>query len=182
MAESLQATFAHDKSITVASIYCNYKDRTAQTPVNLLANIWSQLQEGSLDPEVESLHDRQSNARPRLDDVCKILRAEVNKFSKVFVIVDALDECEPAYRLRLLTELRALSPKLKLLVTSRFFDSSGADISAEADIEILASDADLARYIQERAQETPRLARWIASNVSLLPRLIENVTNAAQQM
>ena len=138
----------------VASIYCNYKDKMTQTPVNLLANIWSQIrQKDSLDPEVEALYDRHSNARPRLDDICKILRAEVNRHTKVFVIIDALDECEPAYRLRLLTELRALQPKLKLMVTSRFFDAIGADMGVDTDIEILASDTDIKRYIQRQRRQ-----------------------------
>lgn len=76
--ESLQKSFANESSIAVASIYCNYKDKTAQTPTTLLASIWSQIRrEGTLDPEVEALYDRQPNSSPRLEDVCKILRAEV---------------------------------------------------------------------------------------------------------
>ena len=183
VAEHLQKKYAREGSVALASIYCNYKDNMDQTPVNLLANIWTQIRrQGPLDPAVESLYDRNSNARPRLDDVCKILRAEINRLDKAFVIVDALDECQPAYRLRLLTELRALQPKLRLMVTSRFFDSFGADMGLDTDIEILAHDADIKRYVEEIALMTPRLARWMASEASLVSTIVEKVTEAAQRM
>ena len=152
----------------------------AQTPVNLLANIWSQIkQQGSLDPEVEALYDLQSSARPRLEDVCKILMAEVNKHTKIFVIIDALDECEAVYRQRLLTELSAYQSKLKLMVTFRFRD---ADLGSDIDIEIFASDADIHKYVQERVQTAPRLRRWTASETSLLSTIVERVTEAARGM
>ena len=76
--ETLQKSYVNDSSVAVASIYCNYKDKMAQTPTTLLGSIWSQIRrEGALDPEVEALYDRQPNSSPRLEAVCKILRAEV---------------------------------------------------------------------------------------------------------
>ncbi|KAF6236895.1 hypothetical protein HO173_005186 [Letharia columbiana] len=82
-----------------------------QTPANLLANIWMQIrQKGGLSPEVEELYassvTKGSSTRPRLDEVIKVLKAEVNRHASVYVVIDALDECEPAYKLRLLTELK----------------------------------------------------------------------------
>ena len=67
----------------------------AQTPANLLANIWMQIrQKGGLSPDVEELYassvTKGSSARPRLDDIIKILKTEVDRHLNVFVVIDAL--------------------------------------------------------------------------------------------
>ena len=57
MTEHIEQNLIHDQSVAVACIYCNYKDKMAQTPVNLLANIWMQIrQKGGLSPDVEELY------------------------------------------------------------------------------------------------------------------------------
>ena len=172
MTEHIEQNFIHDQSTAVACVYCNYKDKLVQTPANLLANVWKQIRgKGRLAPEMEELYasavTKGSLTRPRLDDISKILKAEVDRYTKVYVVIDALDECEPAYRIRLLTELKALQPKVKLMVTSRFFDAFGADMGIDTDVEILASDDDIRRFVQERVSTIPRLGRWIAADFSL---------------
>ena len=187
MTEHIEQNLIHDQSIAVACIYCNYKDKMALTPVNLLANIWMQIrQTGGLASDVEKLYassvTKGSSTRPKLDDVIKILKAEVERHANVYVVIDALDECEPAYRLRLLTELKAFQPKLKLMVTSRYFDAFGADMGIDTDVEILASDSDIKRYVQERISNTPRLGRWVAADSSLQATIEAKVIEAAQNM
>ena len=187
MTDHIEQNLAHDQYVAVACIYCNYKDKMAQTPANLLANIWMQIRpKSALPPEVEELYNssviKGSSTRPRLDDIIKVLKAEVDRYANVYVIIDALDECEPAYRLRLLTELKALQPKLKLMVTSRYFDAFGADMGIDTDIEILASDEDIKRYVEERVSATPRLRRWIAADSSLQKTIETKVIEAAQSM
>ena len=135
-----------------------------------------------MDEEIEDLYYKQSSSRPRLDFVSKILREEVERHSRVYVIIDTLDECEAAYRLRLLTELKIMQPTLKLMVTSRFFDAFGADMGVDTDIEILASDEDIKTYVQLTAQATPRLMRWISADRSLLEVIETKVIEAAQRV
>lgn len=187
MAEHVEQTLVHDQSVAVACVYCNYKDKMAQTPANLLANIWMQIrQKGGLSSEVEELYassvTKGSSTRPRLDDIINVLKPEVDRHTNVYVIIDALDECEPAYRLRLLTELKSLQPKLKLMVTSRYFDAFGADMGIDTDVEILASDDDIKRYVKERVSTTPRLGRWIAADSSLQATIETKVIEAAQNI
>ena len=187
MTEHIEQTLIHDQSAAVACVYCNYKDKLVQTPANLLANVWMQIRgKGRLAPEMEELYasaaTKGSSTRPRLDDIIKILKAEVDRYAKVYVVIDALDECEPAYRIRLLTELKALQPKMKLMVTSRFFDAFGADMGIDTDVEIRATDDDIKRFVQERVSTTPRLVRWIAADPSLQAMIETKVTEAAQNM
>ena len=78
--------------------------------------------------------------------------------------------------------MKALQPKLKLMVTSRYFDAFGADMGVDTDVEILASDNDIKRYVQERVSTTPRLGRWIATDSSLQATIETKVKEAAQNM
>jgi hypothetical protein len=82
-----------------------------QSPVNLIASLWAQLVQnsGSLSSEVKDLYRTYIRQRspPTLSDVSKILQAEIGRFSKIFVVVDALDECPESNRSALLKELRA---------------------------------------------------------------------------
>ena len=187
MTEHIEQTFIRDQSAAVACVYCNYKDKLVQTPANLLANVWMQIRgKGRLAPIMKELYASAattgSSTRPGLDDITKILKDEVDRYAKVYVVIDALDECEPAYRIRLLTELKALQPKLKLMITSRFFDAFGADMGIDTDVEILASDDDIKRFVQDRVSITPRLRRWTAADSSLQATIEIKVIEAAQNM
>ena len=187
MTEHIEQTFIRDQSAAVACVYCDYKDKLVQTPANLLANVWMQIRgKGRLAPTMKELYASAvatgSLTRPGLDDIIKILKDEVDRYAKVYVVIDALDECEPAYRIRLLTELKALQPKLKLMITSRFFDAFGADMGIDTDVEILASDDDIKRFVRERVSNTPRLRRWTAADSSLQATIEIKVIEAAQNM
>lgn len=65
--------------------------------------------------------------RPLLSDLSSSLRLESRDFTRVFVLVDALDECAEANGVRqsLLSELRGrmVEPKFHLMITSRFMQA-----------------------------------------------------------
>lgn len=68
------------------------------------------------------------------------------------------------------------------MVTSRYFDAFGANMRIDTDIEIVASDEDINKYIEKCIQETPRLARWVTSDIQLQVMIERKVTEAAQKM
>ena len=68
------------------------------------------------------------------------------------------------------------------MVTSRYFDIFGADMGIDTDVEILTSDSDIKRYVQERVSNTSRLGRWIAADSSLQAMIELKVIEAAQSM
>ena len=101
--------------IAVVYIYCNYKMQLDQTPVNLVvASLLKQLlqQLGVISGDLKSLYCRhlKNETRPTLNEVFEVLQSEINKYPRVFVVVDALDECPVENRVRpeLLSKLYAL--------------------------------------------------------------------------
>jgi hypothetical protein len=82
---------------------------------------------------------------------------EVSRYSNVFIVVDALDECSEMNetRSRLLDALRSLTGMVQILVTSRGIPSINIeqDFPGTRRLDIRATDDDMRRYIETR---TPR--------------------------
>lgn len=92
MAENLRAE-SGGRNTGVAALYLNHKEADAQS--NLMAGLWRQLVlEQPLPPTVRRLYakHREQRTRPSLDDTYSILCCTISEYSRVFIVVDALDE------------------------------------------------------------------------------------------
>lgn len=182
----LRGQLKNDASIGIACIYCNYKEEHIQSPVNLIASLWAQLVQnsGSLSSEVKDLYQTYIRQRspPTLSDVSKILQHEIGRYSKIFVVVDALDECPESNRSALLKELRALQPTINLLVTSRFLDSIANDFEGATPLEISASAEDVQAYAIRRISREQRLSRLVGKDADLGKAIVETVVGNSKKM
>jgi len=152
-------------NVGVAYVYCNYKRRETQTATDLLAAILKQLvQERPLYGEpVETLHKRHAErrTRPSLNEICTALNSVISNYSKVYIIVDALDECtdNDGTRSELLTILRSLQTKTdtSLMATSRFITKIEQSFQGFPMLEIRASDADVRQFVAGQMHRLPKL-------------------------
>ena len=112
--DHLQTLFEENNGVATASIYCNYKEQTEHTVSNLVASLLKQMVQDSraISDDIKSFYKRHHRraARPTLDQLTNILISEIQSYSKVFIVVDALDECreDDATRATLLEVLRSL--------------------------------------------------------------------------
>jgi hypothetical protein len=106
------------------------------------------------------------------------LKSEIGTYSKVFVLVDALDECpEGGIREGLISELRALSLTVKLLVTSRDIPSIAQHFHDAKRLDVFADDQDVQEYVRGRIGQAAR--RPVKE---LQERVISKVTQKARGM
>ena len=64
-------------------------------------------------------HHRKKS-RPKTDEISKLFASESYRFSKVFVIIDAVDECQPvATRTKLFEGLSFMGSMLRLMIVGR---------------------------------------------------------------
>jgi hypothetical protein len=145
--------------VGVAVMYCNYKEKDAQTLENLMASLWRQLVLGrSMSIEAKDLYKKhdERRTRPSVGEIMKVLRSEIGGYpkSKVFIVVDALDECREDVRQGLVTQLEALRPSVQLMVTSRPHIPSEF---SSAELEVRATDDDLRDYVDARIRDRDRL-------------------------
>jgi hypothetical protein len=184
--DHLRKQFGNETGI--AAIYCNYKDIEVQTPANLFASLWMQLVESHpISDDVKMLHKKHidRSTRPSLSEILQVLRSEIDDYSgsKVFIIVDALDECPEDNKIRgtILTELQALQSTVHLMVTSR------PHVTVELDppcliVDIRASDGDVLHYVDGRISCDQQLARHLKRRAALREDLRKTVVHNAQGM
>ena len=125
--------------MAVLYLYLNHKETKLQTISNLTSSLLKQLIQGRdrdtlSDPVKELFENSKGERRPDDGDVCKVLRSEIlTGFSRVYIVVDALDELPEESRPELLAKLENIMPekeKISLMVTSRAFE----DVSHEKTI------------------------------------------------
>jgi len=156
-----------DGNIGIAYLYCNFKRQDEQKAEDLLVNLLKQLSQDrpSLPGCVKTLHEshKDKRTRPSLDEISKALQSVAALYSMVFIIVDALDECQAgSCRQRFLTEIFNLQAKYgaNLLATSRFIPEITGKFSRSASLEIRASKEDIKRYLKGHMTQLPSFDEW----------------------
>ena len=157
MVNELTDRFSTDPSIGIAYFYCNFQRKHEQKTHDLLASLLKQLAEScpSLPGSVKDLYNRHKakRTRPSLEEISSTLHSVAAKYSRVYIIVNALDECQALdyHRARLLLELFTLQKRHRanILATSRFIPKIVDEFKGSSDLlEIRASRKDIERYLE----------------------------------
>ncbi|RYP46072.1 hypothetical protein DL768_007664 [Monosporascus sp. mg162] len=175
--------FQNDDTIGIAYLYCDLWREVEQKAEDLLASLLRQLVQGrsSLPHSVKSLHDSHKNerVRPSFDEISKVLQSVAAMYSRIFVIVDALDECQPSggFRTRFMQEIFALQAKCgaNIFATSRFIPEIITEFNGSMALEIRASRADIERYLEGYMERLPPV---IGRNRQLQHEIITGISDA----
>jgi nucleoside phosphorylase len=174
------------KDIGIAWLYIDYREHDLQTMENLFTNILVQLfkQRGEISKSMmKSLGFNWEGAKPSLSEYKSWLQEERQKFDRMIVIIDALDELRTKELGRqLINELQSLSPPIHLLVTSRPHRELLLLQGDSVEIEIQPRKDDVILYVESRLQNNPRLLDHILEDRSLKELTIEMLTKANDRM
>jgi hypothetical protein len=154
--ENLYGRFQNDPDVGISYIYCNFRRQDEQTAEDLLASLLKQLTQcqSSLPENVKCLYDSHKDNRMQLtfDEISKALQSVAAMYSRIFIIIDALDECKASdsCRSRFLTEIFALQARCgaNIFTTSRFIPEIMAKFNDCTSIEIRAHDEDVRKYLE----------------------------------
>ena len=185
--DELTTRFHDDKSVGIAYLYCDVKRKDDQKAHKLLASLLKQLsqQRSPLPGCVKSLYDEYKDQRKQLSlyEILRVLQSVAVKYSRVFIIVDALDECETSdgCRHRLLSGLFDLSAKCKanLFITSRRIASIEKEFEGEMKLEIRASEEDVQRYLEGHMF---RLPGFVVRSLELQEEITARIVKAVNGM
>ncbi|KAJ7241261.1 ankyrin repeat-containing domain protein [Mycena rebaudengoi] len=169
----------------VAAAYLNHKECDAQSPSNVLAGLWWQLvAERPILPAVQQLYEKHQNqrTRPSLDEVRNILTAMTAEYSKLFFVVDALDEYPEAHRDILLDALAAMGKSVSLMFTSRPNITPEAFFSTALVLEISAKDEDIRSYVRAQIQSGFRLSKHVRARPKLREEIETKIAENADGM
>ena len=116
-----------EEDIAIAMFYCDFRDKQEQTAINVMGAILKQLLvRGEV---LENVREAFQKAKGevggrglRLPNIVRMLKDAIAVLPKVFICIDALDECLPKNLLELLGSMEDIlreSPRVRIFVTGR---------------------------------------------------------------
>ena len=155
---------AGGQNVAVACFYFDFAARQEQSPTSILGALLKQLVVGlgEVPEEMTRAYEEQKNfiggRRPRHTDIVKMLQAASSK-KRTFICIDALDECVPEHRVKLLGSLNQVlqnSPATRIFVTGRphIRPEIGRRLSGRVtSLPISTKTDDIIRYLHSRLEE-----------------------------
>ncbi|KAI0604755.1 ankyrin repeat domain-containing protein [Pyrenophora tritici-repentis] len=176
---------AQNSSHGVAYVYCNYKAQEEQDVLSLLAAILKQLVQGRMltVDHIERLHLKHASrgTKPSLDEIYGALRDVLASYQSVYIVIDALDECQEGTRRQFLAKLQDLQAiqDVRLIATSRFITDIEDAFRGAPRLEVRASREDVKRFV---AGQTYRLPASIQRSTELQQMVQEKIVDAVDGM
>lgn len=186
--DSLVAEFQDRPSTGVAYVYCDFRRKSEQKIGHILSSLLKQLAErsNSIPQAVVDLYNQHKGRRtcPSLDELSTTLHSVAAQYSRVFIIVDALDECPESDGCRnlLISELFEIQKQsaINIFATSRFVPeivNQFKDCSKW--LEIRASYDDVDRYLTAHMDQ---LRSFVRRNPSLQGEIKTEILTAVDGM
>ncbi|KAF5983310.1 ankyrin protein [Fusarium bulbicola] len=189
--DHLGSELASDSTSGISYIFCNFQRQDQQTSDGLLLCILKQLSAGlPLLPQcLRSLytHHAIQRTRPSSREIISTLGSVISEHSRVFIIMDALDEYgnAPGARESFLVQLARLQQEfdVNLFATSRFDTTISAEIRSSfrnnMSLEINAVRDDIGTYIEGNFNMLPSDIR---QNEDLRRDIVESVQESVDGM
>ncbi|KAK4974760.1 hypothetical protein LTR66_011047 [Elasticomyces elasticus] len=150
----LRRLWEHNDGVVLYA-YCSFEDQPNHHAVNFAANFLAQLirLQESIPPELQALIQRKERegTRTKIGEIVPILVSELKKYSRAFVVIDALDEFNPSNH-SLEPLLWSLQKVSSIMVTSRY---SRLVKGAAMFLDIVAPPADIERYVDAQFSTLP---------------------------
>ncbi|CAH0047168.1 unnamed protein product [Clonostachys solani] len=184
--EDLTLRYQNNQNVGIAYIYCNFRRTDEQQVEDLLATLLKQLcqQRSSLPDSVRLLQAdtlKANRARPTLNELAETLHLVVSMYSRVFIIIDALDECQvkDGCRITFLNEVFKLQTKTRtnLFATSRPSPEIELNFEGCDWCRISASEADIRAYLNGNMWQ---MLGFVQKRSDLKDDIEEGVATAAQ--
>jgi hypothetical protein len=184
--DHLRRTILYNE-VGVAFLYCNYKAQVDQSASNLLSALLKQLVQSRPDiaAPLTQIYDDHSKrrSRPSIDEIFGALQSVCSKYTTVYVVVDALDECadRDGSRGLLIDKLCDLQSNtdVQLLFTSRLIPDIAQRFESNLTIEVRATEVDVKRFLEG---QMPRLPRCIQRDKELKDVIKNKITEAVDGM
>ncbi|KAF4445698.1 Ankyrin repeat-containing domain protein [Fusarium austroafricanum] len=181
--------YSNDDTIGIAYIYCDYLRTDEQKAIDLLASLLKQLarRQSSLPDSLKKMYNQHQSyqTRPSFNEISTALQSVSILYSTVFIMIDALDQCQASggCRSKLLKAIFDLQDKskAKVFATSRNIPEITEKFRRREslEIEIRASDMDVRKYLDGNMFWLPD---FIGHNPELQREIKTRITQSAQGM
>ena len=181
--------------IGITILYCKSPRPTHQTVLGFIASVTRQLVEQGKDhsplliraKEFKQKHSGEEKPAT-LEEYSKFLSEILDSFSKVYLMVDALDEFAAPSQdrenlVKTLLELKHVAEgKLRLFITSRPASEIREKLGIKSKVDICASDPDIESYIDHRIAQYTQVMEWVQRYPHLKNKMVTTVKEKARHM
>lgn len=176
----LQSISSSDTAVVFA--YCRYMDQ--YNTQDILASLLKQLAQNhtfilKIVAEFFTVH-RKDKTQPKEGELLEILSRSMSLLSKVYVVLDALDEFPEKHRYSLIKNLKSL--KCCLFLTSRELVSSDNLVADSVVIPIMADNEDIERFVNEKFEQGGRLDSLLRRDGSIKNNILVKVQKKSRGM
>lgn len=183
--ENLQECYATE-NVAVCHFFCNFQRQDEQRLENVVLSLLKQLAQiaTTIPDSLEELFNRcqARRCRPSLNEATETIHSIAASSSRIFVVVDALDECQTTdgYQRQLISLLMDLrTTGANMLATSRPVPHISDEFKDFAFLEVLASSEDIRKYIEGNVQDLPG---FVGRNPDLLHEIKNKIIQATDGM
>jgi hypothetical protein len=172
-------------SVGIAYLFCNYKRQHEQDTYHFLAALTRQLlfQKETVPGSLTDIFTRHKarNTRMSQGELRDVLLSICGAFKKVYIVIDALDECGKDVNSELLPTIRGLQLQISvsLLVTTRQPRKVLDHVPSCPTLEVRASESDVAIYLGARMRTLPK---FVQTDQALQDMIVTAIVSAVDGM
>ena len=179
---------AQEDNIAVAGLYCDFLCQQEQTTTNIMGAILKQLAgRGGIPDHLREAFQKAKmefgGRAPRLANLIGMLKRVIASLPRVFICLDALDECLPKYVPELLESLRDIvreSSKTRIFLTGRPHVREDVEryFSKAVVIPISPNPDDIRNYVEmrlDRDMEPEAMSKDL--RVDIVKAILEKISN-----
>lgn len=158
-----------NSNVGIAYFYCFYNCREQQSTTNLLLVLLEQLLPNRprrrfparLPRHIQKWGYESTTSPPSLVKIMESFKKAIAQYARVFLVIDALDECEAQERTALIEEIFKLQTdnKVHLFATSDPNPDVERMFTNTPSLEIKASPEDVRSYLEGRMDKLPDLVK-----------------------
>lgn len=174
------------RNTAICYVYCNYKQQSEQSALNLISSIIRQLATDYGTDEIRGVilkAHREAKIKKlplTFSGSVALLREILLCFTRVFIMIDALDECQVEERNKLVTEMMKLSASVSVM--SREIPDILELLRNFSRIPVRASQEDVERYLMSEIESNTSLLRLIQNDPALQQNIIRRISERSQGM
>ncbi|KAK1540052.1 uncharacterized protein CCOS01_01366 [Colletotrichum costaricense] len=185
--DHLTQRFREEPRVGIAYVYCNFKDTERQDCHDLLSSLAKQLAQSCSEfpQSLETLYDKHQkrNTSRSTQETIDLLQVLSSCYESIFIVVDALDECDRNARQAFLPEILRLQQRsqVNIFATTREIPEilESKEFENSISVEIRAIQEDVLRYTSDRMT---RMQSFVRNNLDLQKEIRHTIAEKVNGM
>jgi hypothetical protein len=179
----------HHQKVPLAYVYCHFQEQRLQTSRNIIGSIAKQLALHDGSPRSDTVRDILSNfyakwkrQEPPVAALVLLVRRICEQLRGPYVVIDGIDEAEPATRkavASLLSQLRQISTACLVSGRSYVFNTSELSAIKATRLVVQPRELEIITFVRSRLRHNENLSVVMSGNQQLESAIVAKISSKA---